>query len=310
MPDDSVTRRGGALMLAGAASALRATIALLTTSQRVPTADWNLLGSMSDNADIARYMTEAFLDDYTEHVTAADNAPVVETGRKVMAGYLTGETNLVRVVTATLAEWRIPFTQTPDILPTKEVYAPETDTAPSLLGVYLLTEVRHDLHANSEGTDKAQIEAAHNAAMDAHNAVVRATMTVHNGNEITHTGKGIFAHFVSPDDALDAAIDVQRWFGAHHGPGVAIGLIGNSNDDEDPNFSPALSRHVQAVVAKAGSGEILCEHRVQHTAKHPHLTQTAHTAEDQTGNSDMADPLVIIAVETIPSATFESARVS
>lgn len=303
MPDDPVTRRGGALVLAGAASALT------HTSQHSANADVTLLSEIANAAHTASYLTEAFLGEYSDHVMAEENMPVVEIGRKVMAGYLAGEAQLAGTLAATLSEWRTPFSRPPGTHAHNDAL-PAASTAPSLLGVYLLTEVRHNAWVGPGNNDEGGAQVARDVAMGAHNAIVRASILACRGDEITHTGKGIFAQFNTPEDALDAAADIQRQFGAKYGASVAIGVIGNTDQDEDPNFSPALSRHAQAVVARAAGGEILCERRIQLEVKSSHPARIAESSDGQSADMNTANPLIAIAVETIPSATFESARVS
>jgi adenylate cyclase len=303
MPDDPVTRRGGALVLAGAASALT------RTSEHSANADLTLLSDIANATHTTPYLTEAFLSQYSDHVMAEENTPVVEIGREIMARYLAGEAQLVGTLTATLSEWRTPFSRPPGTHAHNDAL-PAASIVPSLLGVYLLTEVRHNAWVGPDSNDEVQAQVAHDAAMGAHNTIVRASILACRGDEITHTGKGIFAQFNAPEDALDAAADIQRQFGVKYGAAVAIGVIGNTDIDADPNFSPALSRHAQAVVSKAGGGEILCERRVQLEAKSPRSTEYVNLRDDQADESSAVDPLITIAVETIPSATFESARVS
>ena len=300
MPDDPVTRRGGALALAGAASALEA------TSQRGPDSNVTLLREISSVEDIAPYLTEAFLEHFNEHLAEEDNSPVVAADRRTMTSYLAGETQLVRAIAAVLSEWRTPFAQPPGTLPENVAYT-SRDLTTKLLGVYVLTEVRHRAPTESETANETLIEAAHDAAMGMHNTIVRAAVGTHNGNEITHTGKGIFAHFDSPDEALDAATDIQRQFTKNGGAAVAIVVIGNFYADEDPNYSPALSRHAQTMVAKADGGEILCEPGVHNAAESPRGVPAKKTTDDEADGG--TEPLIHIAVETISPKVDETARV-
>jgi adenylate cyclase len=50
----------------------------------------------------------------------------------------------------------------------------------------------------------------------AHNAIVRAALTQHQGVEVKHTGDGIMASFGAPSFALDAAIAIQKAVRAHN----------------------------------------------------------------------------------------------
>ncbi len=299
MADDPVTRRGAALVLAGAAAAIEQTSDVNSDS------GYALLREMDDAAEISQYVTDSFLKHYSEHISAGDNADLVEAGHGLMKKYLSGETSLVGALSTILTEWRTPFSSRPELQPS-ESGATEAGAQTSLLGIYLLTELRVDLQNTGESTSQA----AYDAAMGAHNSIVRASVLTFRGNEITHTGRGIFAHFEFADAALEAAADIQRRFNSIDGATVAIAVVGNSDAEEDPNFSPSLSRHAQEVVSKAADGEVLCERRIQLEARDSHAAPTTAVDDDQPAYTDMDDPLAPIAVETLPPSSYESARAS
>ena len=303
LADDPVTRRGGALILAGASAALEQSSNVKSDSGHA------LLCEMDDGSEIAIYATPSFLKDYGEYISADENVDLVEAGLELMKRYLAGEEALAGTLSTILTEWRTPFSSPPELSSNEANAQGTTDT--SLLGIYLLTELRPNTHFAREIAGEARIQAAYDAAMGAHNSIVRAVVLAFCGHEITHTGKGIFAFFESPDDALDAAADIQNRIHSVQGAAVAIAVIGNSDSEADPNFSPSLSRHAQEIVTRAANGQVLCERRVQQSAKNPHIVPHADHNADQSTQSEMSDPLAPIAVETIPATPYEdSARAS
>lgn len=301
MPDDPVTRRGAALILAGAAKALT------KTSSQEPSDDRALLRDLANEENTAPFLTITFLDQYAEHISSVENTPVIEAGRDSMSKYLAGDSQLASPMATILSEWRTPFSSSPGAPAQGEEL--KKPSAPSL-DIYLLTEVRHLQRAALDAAEETLIEAARDATMGTHNAITRASVQAHGGNEITHTGKGIFAQFETPDAALLAAADIQKQFKTGGEATISIAVIGNSDPDADPNFSPALSRHAQDVVAKAAGGEILCERRVRREAMGSQSVEEQSFENNQSEDPDMVDPLIAIAPETIPTATFDSARVS
>jgi hypothetical protein len=102
--------------------------------------------------------------------------------------------------------------------------------------------------------------------MGAHNNAVRHALAVHGGQEVKHTGKGIFARFTTATAAVDAAMDIQRGY-QDDGSKLAIGIVGNSVAGEDPILSANLVRQAQAILARTGPGEILCEAQVRAAVK-------------------------------------------
>ncbi|MEQ9449449.1 MAG: hypothetical protein RLN70_11185, partial [Rhodospirillaceae bacterium] len=296
MQNDPVTRRGGALVLAGAAAAL------IETSERGPGVDMELLGGALDAVGLNAGQSELFLSRYSDHVTDEDNRTLVDAGRAAMTSYLAGGSNIVTAVATALAGWRTPFGRPPEDLAQfdtarDEPAAAEGTSAP--MDVYMLTEVRY-LDPETEDLDEDRLDAMHDAAMGTHNARVRKILSSHHGSEITHTGKGIFAQFGSPDEAIDAAMSIQQHYAADNNAGVAISVLGRMSEEEDPSFSPTLSRYAQRLVAQAARGEILCEHRVRNATRHEDFRiQPADIASSSTSNKDES-ALFIIRPESIP----------
>jgi class 3 adenylate cyclase len=104
-----------------------------------------------------------------------------------------------------------------------------------------------------------------------HDRTLRAAFMEHNGVEVNHTGDGFFVSFDAPDDAVEAAVTIQRRLAAHrreHGfaPSVRIGM----HTDEatlDGNDYRGRGVHLASRVGSAAEGdEIIVSAAVLKTA--------------------------------------------
>jgi hypothetical protein len=259
MPDDPVTRRGIALLIAGAAAALAET-ARTSNTGRLQLIEEALATVGVNSASIGM-----FLHQHDELVTAPANATLVNLGRTALAKHLEGA-DVARILAVALAGWRTPFGQ-----PTGPA-APAPTTADAqdsgAQDIYVLTELRMGaaFALTPEGLPDNAAEAARDAAMGLHNSVVRSVLGTHHGHEVKHTGTGIFAQFKQAGAAITAAIEIQRRFTASYGEKLAIAVVENANHD-DPLLTPNVVRQAQTAVAQAVDGEILAERRVQKAAE-------------------------------------------
>lgn len=253
MPDDPVTRRGAALVIAGAVAALADT----TKADRA--AQFRLIEDALTHLGASPASAQMFMHQYDELTAAPANAPLLDLGRAALAKHLEGA-DVARMLTAALIGWRTPYGQTLDSpAPHGGAGAPQ---APH--DVYLLTELRIGA-ASPEGAPDTESEAARDAAMGLHNSIVRSVLGTHAGHEVKHTGTGIFARFGAAGAAVGAAAEIQRRFTAGYGARLVIALIADTGR-EDPLLSPALVHRAQAVVAQAQDGETLAEQRVRSAA--------------------------------------------
>ncbi len=95
-----------------------------------------------------------------------------------------------------------------------------------------------------------------------HDQTLRATFSVHGGEEIKQLGEGFFVAFSHPSTALDCAVDIQRSLAQHrreHGfsPQVRIGLHEAEATKRGKDFG-GKGVHVAARIgALADAGQIL-----------------------------------------------------
>jgi hypothetical protein len=78
------------------------------------------------------------------------------------------------------------------------------------------------------------------------------------GQEVKHTGKGVFARFGDPGLALATAKELQRGLGKT----IALTVIGNSDAGEDPVLSPTLFLRAEAAMGSTGDGQASVEAHV------------------------------------------------
>lgn len=91
------------------------------------------------------------------------------------------------------------------------------------------------------------------AALVAHDAVLRSAITAHAGFLFKHTGDGVCAAFASLEAAIGAAVDAQRRLGLPVRMGVGAGPAHHRDGDY---FGPALNRTARVMAAGHG-GQIL-----------------------------------------------------
>jgi class 3 adenylate cyclase/tetratricopeptide (TPR) repeat protein len=95
-----------------------------------------------------------------------------------------------------------------------------------------------------------------------HNRAIRSQLSRHQGKEVTHTGDGLMASFVSADDAMACAVGIQQELARYSEENperpirVRIGLnAGLVLPEEDRLFGAALNAAVR-ICGRAGAGEI------------------------------------------------------
>ena len=253
MPDDPVARRGATVVLAGGAAGVAA------TARVGGNAELELLTDALRHIGMNQASVDTFMSQHTQLVSAPANAALLAAGRTALAAYLEGGVDIVTTLARALTNWRTPFGQT--YTPFSTAFS-AADTLP-LIDVYMMTELRETVRPAEKET---LTDAFHDQAMGVHNNIVRHTMAVHGGHEVKHTGKGIFARFSTASAAIDAATSIQRQY-APETSKIAIGIVGNNIAGEDPIMSANLVRQAQAILARAGAGEILCEAKVRAAAQ-------------------------------------------
>jgi len=248
MPNDPVARRGMAIILAGAAAGVAATAGLKPASETA------LLTDALQHIGINQPAIDSFMALRTQHLGAPANAGLLAAGRSALAAYLEGSIHVLTGLAQVLISWRTPIGH--NLMPTPQLSFDQAHMVP-LLDVYMLTELREGPTDND-----AAIDALHDHDMGVHNGVVRTAVTAHGGQEVKHTGKGIFARFPGVRGAVEAASDIQRGFTEARSK-LAIALVGNTVAGEDPLLSAKLVRQAQSIISRASGGEILCEAQVE-----------------------------------------------
>ena len=95
-----------------------------------------------------------------------------------------------------------------------------------------------------------------------HDTTLREVFTAHQGKEISTTGDGFFVSFDSPEQAVAAAIAIQRRLQEHrqqHGfaPQVRIGLHAADANVVGANFRGKGVHEAARIAALGGAGEII-----------------------------------------------------
>lgn len=101
------------------------------------------------------------------------------------------------------------------------------------------------------------------AIMRIHNGILRTCLRRHRGSEVTHTGDGFIASFVSPLEAVRCAVDIQRELASHNrgnpvAPlGVRIGIsLGAPLLEEERLFGATIIAAVR-ICSQAQLGQVL-----------------------------------------------------
>ena len=95
-----------------------------------------------------------------------------------------------------------------------------------------------------------------------HDATLREVFTAHEGREISTTGDGFFVGFDSPEQAVAAAIAIQRRLAEHRqkqgfAPQVRIGLHASDAQQVGANFRGKGVHEASRIAGLAAAGEIV-----------------------------------------------------
>ncbi len=107
-----------------------------------------------------------------------------------------------------------------------------------------------------------------------HNAIIRNSLRDFRGREVRHTGDGIIASFVSPEDALECAAAVQKGFRAHNdrtpedAMHVRIGLSAGEPVEEDNSLFGSTVILAARICAHAEPDQILAAEQVMRELPH------------------------------------------
>jgi class 3 adenylate cyclase len=112
----------------------------------------------------------------------------------------------------------------------------------------------------------ALVEALGDEAWDTllrwHDATLREVFTAHEGREISTTGDGFFVSFESPEQAVAAAIAIQRRLAEHRktagfAPQVRIGLHASDAQQVGANFRGKGVHEASRIAGLASAGQIV-----------------------------------------------------
>ncbi len=230
---DARTQFGVSLYLAGAASALADQRGLTPDSEHAVLSDaLKLIGHGNAKRD-------SFFTAYDENMAAKKNQGVIEAGQQAMTRHLQFTNCPAKDLGALLQKWD------------KTAHSP----TPSLGDIFLLT------YTNISGTPSAGAE---DSDMSRHNHSVRRVLENCNCEEVRHTGKGIFARFAHPDDAICAAISIQqdqeqKRKSAEPLPTTRVAVVASLLDQSDPDFSGEVFSYCDGLCRRLGEGRIACD---------------------------------------------------
>jgi class 3 adenylate cyclase len=148
-----------------------------------------------------------------------------------------------------------------------EAAADVAGPAPSGMVTILFT----DMEGSTSLTQRLG-DAAAQALLRAHNALIRQALNAHGGSEIKHTGDGIMASFATASKALDCAVAIQRAFAARNEEHpdealrVRVGLNAGEPVAEDQDLFGTAVQLAARVCAQAEAGQILVSNVVRELA--------------------------------------------
>ncbi len=110
---------------------------------------------------------------------------------------------------------------------------------------------------------EAHGDEAHMEVVKAHNDIVRAALNDNAGREIKHTGDGIMAAFSKAQEAVAAAMQIQKAVAAHNGAGkvpelhLRVGINAGEPIAEGSDLFGSTVQLAARVCAEAGADEIV-----------------------------------------------------
>jgi class 3 adenylate cyclase len=116
---------------------------------------------------------------------------------------------------------------------------------------------------------EAMGDEAWNEVLHWHDQTLRGLIARHSGEEISHSGDGVFASFKQPDRAIECAVQIQRTLADHrrsHGfaPAVRVGLHQAAATRVGLDYRGKGVHEAARIAAEAKGGEVLAS---WHTAQ-------------------------------------------
>ena len=135
--------------------------------------------------------------------------------------------------------------------------------------------------------------------MDRHNRLVRQATAEQDGEEVRHTGKGIFAKFLNADDAVCAAIAIQKERARLKKsdappPPLRIALVASLEGDSDPEISGQVFTYADGLCRRLQDGQIASDELVRKTCTIPDVAfdRTIPTAHSGIAEKERAVEIV------------------
>jgi adenylate cyclase len=256
------TRFGVSLYLAGAASILSDRHGL------TPDAEQSILSDALHLIGSTEAERRSFFENYNDHMSAKRNGDIIHAGEAAMMKSLSDTDRPSAGLDALLQKWSKPASPLPEIK-----------------SVFLLT------YANTHQGGSASVD----DYIVRHNRMVRVAIAEQDGEEVRHTGKGIFAKFASADDAICAAIVMQKERerlkkSASPPPQLRIALAASLITDSDPEISGSVFSFADSLCRRLRDGQIACDELVKQTCTISDVTfdrsiPTAHSGIGERGRA-------------------------
>jgi hypothetical protein len=212
--DDPVTRRGIALLLAGAVQGLSETNPVTQNGAMA------LLAEALREAGSKAAAIESFLGNYETSLAAVNSQPLIAAGRTAIAGYVDGARGVDHDIQQALAVWRFPSNAR--LVPTKPEF-------------YLFSIAREESLTDGEPTTGLLL----------HHAIVRGAAQEFAGEIVPHDAAGMLVRFTDAGPAFTAARTIQSRILAAAGPGTATVVV------EGPVTVPGVPQDIASVLERA-----------------------------------------------------------
>ena len=135
------------------------------------------------------------------------------------------------------------------------------DVSPILNADGLRTLLFTDLESSTALTQSLG-DAKAQEVLDGHDAAVRAALEAHGGEEVKHTGDGIFAAFTSAVSAVEAALQIQRELAGAE-VRVRVGLNAGEPIAKDDDYFGSAVQLAARVCDRAEPGQVLVSNVVK-----------------------------------------------
>lgn len=239
---DAYSRFGVNLILAGALETLARQGGIDDQGRQVLLRE--TLEMLGNKANIA----EAFCAKLDHYMLEPRYLQMVQSGRELMERFMAGEKEALKKLGDVLDTWNKPGAKPPA---QRIVTVLFTD----IVGSTDLTQTQGDIAAQN--------------LVRRHNGIVRATLSEFDGREIKHTGDGIMASFASTNNAVDAAVTIQRAAAGYSATAPELPLrlrlginAGEPIEEEDDLFGTTVQLAAR-LCAAAEPEQILCSNVVR-----------------------------------------------